>query len=103
MTHSHSTPAVSPASDAPAIPWARIVKRVAIGLGTTGVVLFAIFPIYWMVVVALSKLGASRGATQSILPTSFTFDNFIYVFTEVPLTATGKMPSLTPIVPERML
>jgi ABC-type glycerol-3-phosphate transport system permease component len=39
-----------------------------------------------MVVVALSKLGSSRSATQSILPTSFTLDNFIYVFTEVPLS-----------------
>lgn len=85
MTQSHSASTASPASVAPTIPWARIAKRVGIGLGTAAVVLFAIFPIYWMVVVALSKLGASRGATQSILPASFTLDNFIYVFTEVPL------------------
>ena len=70
----------------PVLPWRRIAHRVGIVVATIAVVLFAVFPLYWMVVTALSSLGASRGATQSILPTSFTFDNFIYVFTEVPLS-----------------
>ena len=68
-----------------AFPLSRAAKRIGIALATIAIVLFAIFPLYWMVVVALSSLGSSRGATQSILPTSFTFDNFLYVFTEVPL------------------
>jgi ABC-type glycerol-3-phosphate transport system permease component len=75
----------APASQVMSVPWGAVAKRVGIGVATAAVVLFAIFPLYWMVVVALSSLGASRGATQSILPTSFTFDNFFYVFTEVPL------------------
>jgi ABC-type glycerol-3-phosphate transport system permease component len=86
MSQSQSAPVVSPARRARNVDWGLIGRRVAVGLGTTAIVLFAIFPIYWMVVVALSKLGSSRGATQSIFPTSFTLDNFIYVFTEVPLS-----------------
>ncbi len=84
MTNSHFVTVDAPSRAEP-IDWAKIGRRTAIGLGTIAIVGFAIFPIYWMVVVALSKLGSSRGTTQSILPTSFTLDNFIYVFTEVPL------------------
>jgi ABC-type glycerol-3-phosphate transport system permease component len=80
------TTAVSTSSRSIAtFPLGRVAKRIGLAVATIAVVLFAIFPLYWMVVVALSSLGSSRGATQSILPTSFTFDNFFYVFTEVPL------------------
>jgi ABC-type glycerol-3-phosphate transport system permease component len=85
MSDTHFISVDTPARAAP-FDWGKFVRRAALGLGTAAIVLFAIFPIYWMVVVALSKLGSSRGTTQSILPTSFTFDNFIYVFTEVPLS-----------------
>ena len=84
MTDTHTLPSDTPARTEP-IDWGKIWRRAAIGVGTLAIVLFAIFPIYWMVVVALSKLGSSRGSIQSIFPTSFTFDNFIYIFTEVPL------------------
>jgi ABC-type glycerol-3-phosphate transport system permease component len=82
------TDATSASTPVPAIagfPVSRAVKNAGLAAATIAVVLFAVFPLYWMVVVALSSLGSSRGATQSILPTSFTFDNFLYVFTEVPL------------------
>jgi multiple sugar transport system permease protein len=84
MTHFQSVPIVK-AVRAP-FSWGKLGRRLGIGLGTAGIVIFAIFPLYWMVVVALSKLGSSRGASQTIFPTSLSFDNFAYVFTEVPLS-----------------
>ncbi len=75
-----------PAHVARAFPYRRVLQRLAIFVATAAVVIFAVFPLYWMVVMALSSLGSSRGATQSLWPTSFTFDNFVYVFTEVPLS-----------------
>jgi ABC-type glycerol-3-phosphate transport system permease component len=66
--------------------WRRILPRLGIAVATIAIVLFAVFPIYWMVVTALSPLGSSRGADQSLLPVGFSLDNFVYVFTEVPLS-----------------
>ena len=59
--------------------------KVGIYALTILLVLFAVFPLYWMIVTALSKLGASRAASQPLWPSTLTFDNFIYVFTQVPL------------------
>jgi ABC-type glycerol-3-phosphate transport system permease component len=84
MSHFKSVPIARPARTP--FNWGKLIRRLGIGLGTAGVVIFAIFPLYWMVVVALSKLGSSRGASQSIFPTSLSFSNFAYVFTEVPLS-----------------
>lgn len=84
MSHFKSVPIARPARTP--FNWGKLVRRFGIGLGTAGIVIFAIFPLYWMVVVALSKLGSSRGAAQTIFPTSLSFDNFAYVFTEVPLS-----------------
>jgi ABC-type glycerol-3-phosphate transport system permease component len=70
-------------------PFARGLRRTLVSVGffalTMLLVLFAVFPLYWMVVTALSKLGSSRGATQTLWPSTVTFDNFVYVFTQVPL------------------
>lgn len=85
MTDATSDSARTAARAALAFPLRQSVRRFGIIVATVAVVLFAVFPLYWMVVVSLSSLGSSRGATQSILPTSFTLDNFLYVFTEVPL------------------
>ena len=62
-----------------------LVGRVATYVLTIVLVIFAVFPIYWMVVNALSRLGASRSASQPIWPQPLTFENFVYVFTQVPL------------------
>jgi len=67
------------------LPYGRIFTRLGLGLATIGFVLFAVFPLYWMIVTALSKLGSSRSSSQSLWPASFTLDNFIYAFTEVPM------------------
>jgi ABC-type glycerol-3-phosphate transport system permease component len=63
----------------------RLLRRLGVGLLTLLVVLFAAFPIYWMIITALSPLGSSRSAAQGLWPARFTFDNFAYVFTQVPL------------------
>ncbi|MGN6683716.1 MAG: hypothetical protein ACTHKD_06860, partial [Devosia sp.] len=65
-------------------PGRRVLAKAGIGIATAAVVLFAVFPIYWMIVTAISDLGSSRSTQQALWPTSFTLDNFIYVFTEVP-------------------
>lgn len=65
-------------------PWRRVLGRLGIGIATAAIVLFAVFPIYWMIVTAISDLGSGRSSRQALWPTSFTLDNFIYVFTEVP-------------------
>ncbi len=67
------------------VPWGRILTRLGLAAATVGIVLFAVFPLYWMIVTALSRLGSSRSSSQSLWPTSFTLDNFIYAFTEVPM------------------
>jgi len=64
---------------------ARLAGKVGLISLTILMVLFAIFPLYWMIVTALSRLGSSRGAGQPLWPTTLTLDNFIYVFTQVPL------------------
>src|SRR5688500_20134490 len=63
----------------------RLLAKAGVVTSTILLVLFAVFPLYWMIVTALSKLGSSRGAGQPLWPTMVTFDNFIYVFTQVPL------------------
>ncbi len=81
-----STGETDTARRAPAFAWRRFLPRLGIAAATLAIVLFAVFPIYWMVVTALSPLGSSRGANQSLLPTGFSLDNFVYIFTEVPLS-----------------
>lgn len=54
---------------------------------TAGIVLLAalvIFPIYWMVVIALTPTGFSRSIT-SFLPQYWSFENFTTLFTERPM------------------
>jgi len=81
-----STGETDTARRAPTFAWRRFLPRLGIAAATLAIVLFAVFPIYWMVVTALSPLGSSRGANQSLLPRGFSLDNFVYIFTEVPLS-----------------
>ena len=79
-------PATGSGRRATAFHWRRSLTRFAIAAATVAIVLFAIFPIYWMVATALAPLGSSRAADQSLIPAGLTLQNFVYVFTEVPLS-----------------
>lgn len=63
----------------------RLLMKVLTTALTVALVIFAVFPIYWMIVNAMSRLGTSRSAVQPLLPLEVTLDNFFYVFTQVPL------------------
>lgn len=84
MANTATAPMTGSARAASEFPYRRVLAKVGIAAATVVIVLFAIFPIYWMIVTAISSLGASRSTHPSLWPTSFTLDNFIYVFTEVP-------------------
>jgi ABC-type glycerol-3-phosphate transport system permease component len=83
-THRHDVDAARTASPDLSWLWRRARKLVPVVL-TLLILFFAVFPLYWMIVTALSRLGTSRGASQAIWPASVSFDNFFYVFTQVPL------------------
>jgi ABC-type glycerol-3-phosphate transport system permease component len=57
-----------------------IRAAIIVGLG-----LLLMFPLYWMVVVALTPFGFSRTAGLSLLPSNVTLDNFVSVLTERPM------------------
>jgi ABC-type glycerol-3-phosphate transport system permease component len=80
-----AAPAASRVRQASAGRASRLLAKAGVVTLTVLLVLFAVFPLYWMIVTALSRLGSSRGAGQPLWPTTVTFDNFIYVFTQVPL------------------
>ena len=54
----------------------NIVKAILVTL----LLLFTLFPVYWMISSAFDKRASSGG--QSLIPQEFTWDNFTYVFTE---------------------
>lgn len=54
----------------------KIVKGVLVAL----LLVFTLFPVYWMVSSAFDKRASSGG--QALVPREFTFDNFAYVLTE---------------------
>ncbi|MDA4894080.1 carbohydrate ABC transporter permease [Streptomyces sp. MS2A] len=56
------------------------MSRVGVGIGVAAVLIFTLFPVYWMVSSALDKKASSGG--QSLLPQEFTFDNFAFVLTD---------------------
>jgi ABC-type glycerol-3-phosphate transport system permease component len=56
----------------------RALVLVIIGVGL-------MFPLYWMVVVALTPFGFSRAAGSSLIPSTITLDNFTFIFTERPM------------------
>lgn len=58
-----------------------IARRFALVVGSVLVLL----PVYWMLVLALTPLGQSRGPALGIIPTGLTLDNFVIVLTQRPL------------------
>lgn len=54
-------------------------------LAAVVIAIVVLFPLYWMVVVALSSRSDLLGGTLRLVPTSITFDNFARVFTGFPV------------------
>ncbi|WP_144876906.1 carbohydrate ABC transporter permease [Microbacterium sp. 1.5R] len=61
-------------------PRPRLRSRIGVGIGVAAVLLFTLFPVYWMVSSAFDKKASSGG--QSLLPQEFTLDNFAFVLTD---------------------
>ena len=61
---------------------AGVVVRLLVAVAVAVVV---VFPLYWMVVVALSTRADLLGGTLRLVPTSITFDNFAGVLTRFPV------------------
>ncbi|MBS1673740.1 MAG: carbohydrate ABC transporter permease [Actinobacteria bacterium] len=57
-----------------------VLGRIGVGIAVAVVLLFTLFPVYWMVSSAFDKKASSGG--QSLLPKEFTFDNFAFVLTD---------------------
>ncbi|MBS1697884.1 MAG: carbohydrate ABC transporter permease [Actinobacteria bacterium] len=57
-----------------------MLGRIGIVIGVVAVLLFTLFPVYWMVSSAFDKKASSGG--QSLLPKEFTLDNFAFVLTD---------------------
>ncbi|WP_285728885.1 carbohydrate ABC transporter permease [Nocardiopsis sp. ATB16-24] len=58
----------------------RTVRSLAKGLGVAVLLLFTLFPVYFMLVSAFSD--RATAGTGSLLPTGVSLDNFVYVLTE---------------------
>ena len=63
-------------------PRPRLRSRIGIGIGiaVAAVLIFTLFPVYWMVSSAFDGKASSGG--QSLLPQEFTWDNFAFVLTD---------------------
>ena len=57
-----------------------VLSRVGIGVAIAAVLIFTLFPVYWMISSAFDAKASSGG--QSLLPQEFTWDNFAFVLTE---------------------
>lgn len=57
-----------------------VLSRIGLAVGVIAVLLFTLFPVYWMISSAFDKKASSGG--QSLLPKEFTFDNFAFVLTD---------------------
>lgn len=58
------------------VRFGRVVARAA---GVSAILLFTLFPVYFMLMSAFSD--STTSGTGALLPTSLTFDNFVYVMT----------------------
>ncbi|MGH3692375.1 MAG: carbohydrate ABC transporter permease, partial [Microbacterium sp.] len=61
-------------------PRPRLRSRIGIGIAVAAVLIFTLFPVYWMVSSAFDGKASSGG--QSLLPQEFTWDNFAFVLTD---------------------
>ena len=68
-----------------ATPRRRTLRARIAGLGLTAatgvLLLFALFPAYWMVITALTPRDSAFSLNPSLVPSQITFDNFIRVIT----------------------
>ena len=58
----------------------RVWHIVGKAAGVSAILLFTLFPVYFMLVSAFSD--STTSGAGALLPTSLTFDNFVYVMTE---------------------
>ncbi|MDR6867341.1 N,N'-diacetylchitobiose transport system permease protein [Microbacterium resistens] len=61
-------------------PRNRVLSRIGLTVGVAAVLVFTLFPVYWMVSSAFDKKASSGG--QSLLPKEPSLDNFAFVLTE---------------------
>lgn len=61
-------------------PRPSVLSRVGTGVAVAAVLVFTLFPVYWMVSSAFDAKASSGG--QSLLPQEFTWDNFVFVLTD---------------------
>ncbi|MFC8129284.1 carbohydrate ABC transporter permease [Streptomyces sp. NPDC057302] len=57
---------------------ATLAARVGLPLAVAALLLFALFPVYWMISTALDPKAVTRGA--DVLPSGISFEHFTYVF-----------------------
>ncbi|MGF6824022.1 N,N'-diacetylchitobiose transport system permease protein [Microbacterium sp. ZKA21] len=57
-----------------------VLSRTGVGIAVAAVLIFTLFPVYWMISSAFDAKASSGG--QSFLPQEFTWDNFAYVLTD---------------------
>lgn len=65
-------------TDMPATTRSSLGSKVGLPAAVAALLIFTLFPIYWMVSTALDPSAQSRGA--NLLPSGFTFENFSTVF-----------------------
>jgi N,N'-diacetylchitobiose transport system permease protein len=54
--------------------------RIGIGVAVAALLLFTLFPVYWMIMSSFDKKASSGGG--NLLPREFTWDNFAFVLTD---------------------
>ncbi|WP_417555415.1 carbohydrate ABC transporter permease [Microbacterium sp.] len=54
--------------------------RIGIGVAVAALLLFTLFPVYWMIMSSFDKKASSGGG--NLLPQEFTWDNFAFVLTD---------------------
>jgi N,N'-diacetylchitobiose transport system permease protein len=61
-------------------PRPSLASRIGVGIAVAAVLIFTLFPVYWMISSAFDAKASSGG--QSLLPQEFTLDNFAFVLTD---------------------
>lgn len=59
---------------------ARVRRNTVVGLGVAALLVFTLFPAYWMISSAFDKNAAGGG--QGLIPSEFTLDNFAFVLSD---------------------
>jgi len=85
MSNTVATPAIERVVRTP--PWVKgsSIRRIAFGALIVACCLVILFPVYWMLNVALQPEGTSRVPSPPLIPPTITFDNFISIFRDRPM------------------